>query len=134
MRNIYTEIIETVFESRDLSESFLRDALKVAKSLKTFKHDKKSALELVKIIFKGRLNIAKKLKITKLYSLKEGWISYEGIFLEKHSWRDYRTKKLITKEEQEVRVEIQIEDYRIICNIVFIDSGEIRQSQWRPDQ
>lgn len=139
MNNIFRELIKNPFE-RDYKSSkyewddYLKSSIHIANILKDFnKKDTDAVFELVRFIFKGRLNITKNLKITKFHSFDGGYLVYDGKYKDKQpvkkadgSWENERGW-------HDIRVEIEFMDYKIVANIIFMETGEIRQWQWRFD-
>jgi len=73
------------------------------------------------LVFRKKLNITKNLKIEKFIRFDtEGWIIYKGKYRNNTDWED-------------VNIEVEIDDYKITANIVFLETGEIRQAQLRFD-
>lgn len=138
--NLFREMIKYPFElhykpsSYELND-YIKKCINIYKILDDFNIKNEDAFfKLVKLVFKKRLNITKKLKLEKFHKFSDGYIIYNGKFKGPYSGRlpDGSWEK--GEKWHEVRVEVEIDDYKITANIVFMETGEIKQSQLRFDR
>lgn len=125
--NLKNEVVKNLFKyssykrvSLEDFDNYYYDSLDAIEKLKNIFDSKKSFFDIVKKIFYKKLNISKNLKLEDLKTIQSDFIVYTGKY-KNNTW-------------EEVHVELEIRDNgRLVSNIVFLETGEIRQWHWKPE-
>ena len=134
LMNITREIIKKAFEltKGDSPSEFMKQSTIVYKTIGNIR-DKKGFFDLLRVVFRKKINIRFSLKLLDFEKYDNGYITWNAKFLvDKGHWDD-ESEWVNIPFWEDVRIEVEIGEYKVVANIIFKDTGEIRQSQWRPE-